>query len=96
VRDFTLRPKAVSVLEDIWNYTVSEWGEEQAERYLRMVNGAFVGLACDPSLGKPCEKIRKGYHRCRSGSHVIFYRIQDTRVEIVRVLHQSMDFGGHL
>lgn len=96
MRDFALRPKAVSDLEDIWDYTVSEWDEEQAERCLRMVNAAFVELACDPSSGKPCDKIREGYHRRRSGSHVIFYRVQEMRVEIVRVLHQSMDFGSHL
>lgn len=30
-----LSPKAKSDLSDIWDYTLSEWGIDQAEKYVR-------------------------------------------------------------
>jgi toxin ParE1/3/4 len=94
--DFHLRPKAVSDLEEIWDYTVRMWDEDQAERYLRLLNVGFIDLTIQPDLGRSCDAIRPGYRVFRVGSHVIFYRVLNQRIEIVRVLHQSMDFERHL
>lgn len=94
--EFVLRPKAVEDLESIWDYTVKTWGEEQAETYLRLINRGFVDLSRDPSLGRSCDEIREGYRKLRVGRHVIFYRPASEAVEIVRVLHQAMDFEQHL
>jgi toxin ParE1/3/4 len=38
VAEFSLHPKAIADLEEIWEYTVDTWGEEQAERYVRLIN----------------------------------------------------------
>lgn len=94
--DFYLRPKAVSDLENIWDYTVRMWDEDQAERYLRLLNVGFIDLTIQPDLGRACDAIRPGYRVFRVGSHVIFYRVMNEGIEIVRVLHQSMDFERHL
>jgi toxin ParE1/3/4 len=94
--DFYLRPKAVSDLEDIWDYTVRMWDEDQAERYLRLLNVGFIDLTIQPDLGRSCDAIRQGYRVFRVGSHVIFYRVINDNIEVVRVLHQSMDFERHL
>ncbi len=32
----------------------------------------------------------------RSGSHVIFYLVSGTTLDVVRVLHANMDFSAHL
>jgi toxin ParE1/3/4 len=94
--DFLLRPKAVSDLEEIWDYTVRMWDEDQAERYLRLLNVGFIDLTIHPHLGRSCDAIRQGYRVFRLGSHVIFYRVINDNIEVVRVLHQSMDFERHL
>lgn len=94
--DFYLRPKAVSDLEEIWDYTVRVWDEDQAERYLRLLNVGFIDLAIKPDLGRSCDDIRPGYRVFRVASHAIFYREMKQGIEIVRVLHQSMDFERHL
>ena len=93
-----LRPKAVDDLDSIWDYTVDVWGEEQAERYLRLLNTGFEQIAEDPTRGRPCDDIREGYRRHRVGHHVIFYRPEEEAglVDVVRVLHERMDFGRHL
>ena len=94
--EFRLRPKAIADLDSIWNYTVETWGEDQAERYLRMINDCFKTIAEDPERGRPCDKIREGYLKIRTGRHTIFFRKERSGVDIVRVLHQSMDIDTHL
>jgi len=53
-------------------------------------------IADDPRLGRPCDDIRAGYRKFRSGSHFLFYRPIKDGVEIVRILDSSMDFDQHL
>jgi toxin ParE1/3/4 len=53
-------------------------------------------LVADPHLGRDCGHIRDGYRKYASGSHVLFYRLADDGVDIVRILHERMDFGRHL
>ena len=52
-------------------------------------------IAERPDVGWTDEAIGEGYRRRAVGSHVIFYRM-DEGVEIVRVLHQSMDAKSRL
>ena len=94
--EFSLRPKALTDLDEIWDYTVETWGEEQAERYLRSINESFRKIADNPSLGRSCEGIREGYRKRGVGRHVIFYRTIDGGVDVVRILHERMDVGRHL
>ena len=72
----------------IWAYTVEIWDKDQAERYLRMLNIGFVDLTLNPTLGRSCDTVREGYRKFRVGRHVIFYRVIEQRIDVVRVLHQ--------
>ncbi len=94
--EFSLRPKAITDLEEIWEYTVDTWGDEQAERYVRLINESFRKIADNPSSGRPCDAIREGYRRRGVGRHVIFYRPIDGGVDVVRILHERMDMDRHL
>ena len=91
-----LRPEAVNDLSLIWDYTCETWGEEQAERYIRLINRSFTALAKDPSLGRACDIIREGYRKHLVGRYVVFCRVTGEGVDVVRVLHQRMDFDRHL
>ena len=55
-------------------------------------------VSSDPSSGKDCSDIRKGYYRSRVKSHFIFYRInlKNKEIEIMRILHQQMDIATRL
>lgn len=93
---FILRPRALRDLEDIWDYTIANWGARQAESYVRQVNEAFEALAENPNLGHSCEQIRAGYRKYLVGSHVLFYRKIGSGVEVVRILHGRMDVNRNL
>jgi len=52
--------------------------------------------SADPAIGRPCPEVRAGYFKYRSGSHFLFYRLIFNGIDVVRILHQSMDFPRHL
>jgi toxin ParE1/3/4 len=91
-----LSPKAKSDLSDIWDDTLAEWGIEQAEKYLRDLSTAMQMQARDPSTAVDISDVRKGYRKFRSGSHVIFFRLTPAGIDVVRNLHQRIDFERHI
>lgn len=93
---YILSPRAVSDLDEIWNYTAATWDTEQAEIYIRELWRAIETVAADPGRGRACDEIRPGYFKFLSGSHVLFYRKATKKIDIVRILHQRMDFDVHL
>jgi len=94
---FTLTKKAVSDLLEIGRYTELHWGKEQRNKYLAKLDACFHQVAADPFMGKDCSDIHKGYRKMNAGSHVIFYRQKNAaEIEIVRVLHERMDFESKL
>lgn len=96
MKPFVLTRKAVSDLHAIARYTEQRWGSEQRNLYLRQLDDAFHLLARSPLAGRACDDIRSGYRKLPQGSHVIFYRSGDNLVEIVRILHRSMDVDSIL
>ena len=55
------------------------------------------GYHCDATTKrKAMSEVRAGYHKYRAGSHFLFYRVTSGGVEVVRILHERMDFGWHL
>jgi len=93
---YTLSPRAQADLEEIWQYTAKRWTIEQAETYVRYLANHFSIVAGYPEIGMTCHDIRPGYYKFPAGSHVLFYRIIDSGINIVRILHQRMDFARHL
>jgi toxin ParE1/3/4 len=90
-------PRARGDLAEIWTYTAERWSAEQADRYIRSLYEAMTEIAMQPLRGRPCDDVRPGYRRYSVGSHVLFYRVPElATVEVVRVLHQSMDFNRRL
>jgi toxin ParE1/3/4 len=52
---FYLTKKAVEDLNDIWNYTVENWSENQAEIYYSLLINSCQVLANNPNQGKSYE-----------------------------------------
>jgi len=97
MRSFALTVKAKADLKSIASYTESRWGKEQRNVYIKQMDDAFHRLADEPLTGKVCDDIKEGYRKNPQGSHLIFYRrIDDSNIEIVRILHKSMDVDSKL
>ena len=47
-------------------------------------------------LGMSYEHIRKNYRASKTKSHLIFYRVENNNIEIIRILHQRIDLKKRL
>jgi len=94
-RAVLLSPKAEAELEEIWLYTRDHWSLEQADAYTDAIGDAFDDLATGRKIGRPVG-VRDGYFKYAVGSHLAFYRMNDTELVVVRILHQRMDVELHL
>ncbi|MGA7155690.1 MAG: type II toxin-antitoxin system RelE/ParE family toxin [Acidobacteriaceae bacterium] len=85
---YRLGRKVESYLEAILDYSVDNWGEEQAEVYRSGLERCFETLAASPMIGRACGALHPELRRMECGSYVIFYLPMADGVRIVRVLHQ--------
>ena len=89
---YYLTNKAVEDLTSIWNYTFERWSERQADKYYEMLIDNCQEIGNNPKLGKNYNNITPTSFGLRTIRHIIFYRkISTDRVEITRILHESMD-----
>ncbi len=97
MKRYRLSPAAEADLDDIWNYTATNWSTEQAETYVGSLFGAFIAIGENPSLGRRVEGGLSSYRRFRRGHHFIFYvQTADGNVDVIRILHEKSDALRHL
>lgn len=82
-------------LVNIFDYTMDEFGFDQAEKYLFEIDDIFQNLIINPQLGKTRNEIKQGLHSFPKDNHVIFYRISEDHIRIVRILHGSRDIPNY-
>lgn len=83
-------------LATIWRWTLDQFGESQADRYLDSLVEVMESCADSPARGRDRSEIRDGYRSVLVGRHVVFYQFDDAQLVVQRVLHGSMDFDAHL
>jgi len=93
---YVLSPRAQVDLDKIWDYKAKHWGIDQAEVYIRQLWQHIEAAAAQPKIGRACPEVRADYYKYRSGSHFLFYRLINGGIDVVRILHERMDFGRHL
>ncbi len=95
-RSIQLRPRALHDLEDIYRYSLEQWGVARAETYLSEINRAFESLANHHQLGRDYSRVSTNLHAYNIAAHVIFYTPSTNGILVIRVLHKSMDYVRHL
>jgi toxin ParE1/3/4 len=93
---YTLRQLAENDLEEIWLYSLQEWGVDQADKYIRALLSRFSWLSKNPTIGKHRTDIKPGYYSFPEGRHVIFYTLTSYGIDVIGIPHQRMDVMGHL
>jgi toxin ParE1/3/4 len=96
-------PRAKRDIVEVLQHTKERWGVDQARDYAELIQEALVTIASDPQRGKPRDDVRPGvraFHISQHGRrarHILFYRTNATgTVEVIRFLHDAMDFAQHL
>src|SRR5688500_11771261 len=95
---YRFTPHAKRRLIEIWDYSVSRWGERRAERYLEAINEAIDLVVVKKRQARPCEQYGAGLSYVRSGSHNIYlhYDATEDMYRVIGVLHQRMDQARRL
>ena len=93
---YLVSKKADVDLDEIWLYTVETWSLAQADRYYSLIFDEIDHICEHPTSGKSLDHIRKGYRASKVKSHLIFYRLIDETIEIIRILHERMDIDSRL
>ncbi len=94
MRKLHLSPAAAEDLENILQFTMETWGENQFEQYLAAFQQVFDNICQDPScaLSKERGELFTDCRSIRSGRHIVFFRLKNDNIEVVRILHDKMDF----
>lgn len=87
-------PAATADIDAIWDYSAQTWGMDQAEAYVDAFRDACLELASGQRSGRRVA-LREGYLCLPVGRHLLFYRIIEARVEVIRILHERMDTDRH-
>ena len=96
IRRYVLSTVAEEDIGAIYDYTLSEFGENQAVKYLTGLEQKYLTLIDQPKLGRKREEIRSELRSLVYEKHVIFYRIMKESIRIIRVLHGSRDLPKFL
>ncbi|WP_374405412.1 type II toxin-antitoxin system RelE/ParE family toxin [Pelagerythrobacter sp.] len=73
-----------------------ECGNARTRRYLDEIERTIRSIVENPMLGHDAQLPHVDLRRVTAGRDVIFFTFNDREVQIVRILHDRMDFEGRL
>lgn len=94
--NYVLSPEAARSIAEIDAYTAKQFGPKQAVRYLESLLDRLEFIAEDPQRGMHRPELNIGCFSYFVGSHTIYYRVVAEYVQVIDVLHQSMEPSRHL
>ena len=86
-----ISPRAKQDLKDIYAYTLQSWGDKKADSYLSNIKDSFLQLLDNPKIGRERLDVQSDLRSINVEKHVIFYKINDSAIHVLGVLHCRMD-----
>ena len=87
---------ARSDLKSIRRYSQRTWGLERTAQYMAALRDTMKGLVAGTVVSRERDDLRPGLQMAPSGRHCIFFEADPSRILVVRVLHDRMDYPRHL
>jgi toxin ParE1/3/4 len=84
-------PEALDDIDRLWVYYTGTAGRTTADKLLREVGGIVATIDDFPLAGRSRDEIRAGLRSLAASLQIVFYRLNDDRPEIVRVLDGRQD-----
>ncbi len=94
--NYVLSPEAARSIAEIDTHTAKQFGPKQAIRYLESLLDRLEFIAEDPQRGMHRPELNVDCFSYFVGSHTIYYRVVAEHVQVIDVLHQSMEPSRHL
>lgn len=89
---YKLSRQAERDIEQIYQYSIAQFGVTQASDYLNELERAFELLAEFPRMGRSAEIMRPNLRCHQHQSHIIYYKPIANGISVVRVLHKRRDY----
>ena len=93
---FRLLPEAENDLESIWLYSASNWGVDQAHAYIDGLVDIFQLISGNPLMCREQSEFTPPVYIHHHAHHLIVFILSDIGIDIVRILHDSMDIDTQL
>ena len=93
---FRLLPEAENDLESVWRYTAKNWGVDQAHAYLDGLVDIFKLLSENPQMCRERNEFAPSVHIHHHAHHLVVFILSEVGIDIVRILHESMDVDTQL
>lgn len=90
MKQYRVSDAARSDLDELWFY-IAQDNPDAADRFIRALVSRFPMLAAMPEMGLQREELAIRLRSFSIGNYVIFYRLMENGVEVVRVLHGARD-----
>lgn len=88
-------PAAEADIDEIWDYSASRWGPDQADDYIDAIRDACHALARGTKQGRTAE-VLPDFQKHLCGSHVIYFLDYPGHLDVIRILPQRQDAERHL
>ena len=85
-----LSRRAKEDLLEIWEF-IADHDEIAADRYIDHLRDRALELLHFPELGRARNEIHLNLRSLLARNHLLFYKIEGEEVQILRILHGSMD-----
>ncbi len=95
-RRVRLTPRAQRDYDDILLYTEATWGPEQADRYEAALDRGLARLGTNARIGVARDDLHPGLRVHPVERHLLYYRIRNDTVEVIRILHERVDPARHV
>ena len=92
---YQLTNEAALELDKIYEYSITTFGIEQAQKYVIDLHDTFELLADNPKLGRNCSYIKKHYRKHEHQRHIIYYKVVEKGILIARVLGEKQNQIQH-
>lgn len=83
-------------LKSIRRFSQKAWGSDRTVRYMTELRDVMKRLTAGTVVSRNRDDLRLGLHMATSGRHCVFFEADESRILVVRVLHDNMDYPRHL
>ena len=77
-------------------YSLETWGPRHSTSYAKALSFSIESLADFPERGRLVELGDESARRLVSGKHVIYCRVLETEIEVLRILHERLDASAQI
>ncbi len=90
MRRLEISSKAKSEIIDIRTFSLINWGQQQADKYVYEMHNTLALLQRNPLIGLTHDDLAGEIYSFPHASHVIYYQFDTEVLYLMAVLHKSM------